>query len=221
MWKCIRGTHTWIGFLVPSQKGRLLCMLYPLILFTPFSTDSEYFVLVSLSAYIATIHHLCCTKCSLPSTFCEQFAFSISVSSSIFWYCSAMIYVIGNLKNFIFFSLVTMLSHIMNSPAWAWNEDSSTIVKKYYFYYLFQERSYLSQSPAQVKNNVPCRTQMQIGLDTWIDRSLLVTQMISIYISYELIHACLHPPRTPIPHAGLLSFLKIASVQFCTEGMNL
>ena len=46
----------------------------------------------------------------------------------------------------------------MNSPAWAWNEDSSTIVKKYYFYYLFQERSYLSQSPAQVKNIVLCRT---------------------------------------------------------------
>ena len=38
--------------------------------------------------------------------------------------------------------------------------------------------------------------------------------MISIYISYELIHACLCPPRIPIAHAGLLSFLKIASVQF-------
>ena len=33
-------------------------------------------------------------------------------------------------------------------------------------------------------------------------------QMISIYISYELIHACLHPPRTPIPHTGLLLFLR-------------
>ena len=45
-------------------------------------------------------------------------------------------------------------------------------------------------------------------------QSLLVTQMISIYISYELIHACLRPPRTPIPHAVLLSLLKITSVQF-------
>ena len=31
---------------------------------------------------------------------------------------------------------------IINSPAWAWNEDSSTILQKYYFYYLFQKRSY-------------------------------------------------------------------------------
>ena len=38
---------------------------------------------------------------------------------------------------------------------------NSNIVKKCYFYYLFQERSYLSQSPARVKNNVLCRTQMQ------------------------------------------------------------
>ena len=59
----------------------------------------------------------------------------------------------------------------MNSPAWAWNEDSSTIVKKYYFYYLFEERSYLSQSPARVKNDVPCRTQMRIGSDAWRDGS--------------------------------------------------
>ena len=51
----------------------------------------------------------------------------------------------------------------MNSPAWGWDEDSSTIVKKYYFYYLFQEGSYLSQSPARVKNNVLCRTQMRVG----------------------------------------------------------
>ena len=35
-------------------------------------------------------------------------------------------------------------------------------------------------------------------------------KMISIYISYELIHACSHPPRTPTPHASLLSFVKIA-----------
>ena len=45
-------------------------------------------------------------------------------------------------------------------------------------------------------------------------QSLIATQMISIYISYELIHACLRPPRTPIPHAVLLSLLKIASIQF-------
>ena len=44
-------------------------------------------------------------------------------------------------------------------------------------------------------------------------QSLLATQMI-IHISYELIHACLRPPRTPIAHAGLLSFLKLAPVQF-------
>ena len=44
---------------------------------------------------------------------------------------------------------------------------NSNIVKKYYFYYLFQERSYLSQSPARVKNNVLCRTQMRIGSDAW------------------------------------------------------
>ena len=30
-----------------------------------------------------------------------------------------------------------------------------------YFYYLFQERNYLSESPARVKNNVLCWTQMQ------------------------------------------------------------
>ena len=38
--------------------------------------------------------------------------------------------------------------------------------------------------------------------------------MINMYISYELIHAWLLPARTPIPHAGLISFLKIASVKF-------
>ena len=32
----------------------------------------------------------------------------------------------------------------MNSLAWAWNEESSTIVQKYYICYLFQEKSYLS-----------------------------------------------------------------------------
>ena len=58
----------------------------------------------------------------------------------------------------------------MNSPAWAWNEDSSTIVKKYYIYYLFQEGSYLGQSPTWVKNNVLCRTQMQIVSDTDADQ---------------------------------------------------
>ena len=39
----------------------------------------------------------------------------------------------------------------MNSPAWAWNEDSYTIVQKNYFYYLFQERSYPSQNAARVR----------------------------------------------------------------------
>ena len=53
-------------------------------------------------------------------------------------------------------------------------------------------------------------------------QSLLATQMISIYISYELIHACLRPPRTPIAHADLPSFSKIASVQFPSGiGINL
>ena len=94
----------------------------------------------------------------------------------------------------------------------------STIVKKYYIYYLFQEGSYLTQSPAWVKNNVLCWTQ--IGLDTWRYGSgftiaiLKASIIISIHISYELIHACLRPPRPPIAHAGLFSFLKISSVQF-------
>ena len=43
-------------------------------------------------------------------------------------------------------------------------------------------------------------------------KTCLNFKSISIYISYELIHVCLRPPRTPIPHAGLLSFLIIASV---------
>ena len=34
-------------------------------------------------------------------------------------------------------------------------------------------------------------------------------KMISIYILYELVHVCSCPPRTPTPHASLLSFLKI------------
>ena len=128
------------------------------------------------------------------------------------------------LRVFHVFSLVVMLSHsIMNSPAWASNEDSSTIVHKYYFYYLFQERSYLSQSPAQVthtiwmkqvKNNGLCRTPVRIGSDAWRTQigfcdchfQGMHFKMISIYVSYELIHARLRPPRTPIPHAGLLSF---------------
>ena len=36
-------------------------------------------------------------------------------------------------------------------------------------------------------------------------------KMISIYISYELIHLCSRPPRTPTPQTSLLSFLKVAS----------
>ena len=94
----------------------------------------------------------------------------------------------------------------------------------------------------RVKNNVMWSTRVRIGLDAWRARVrfcdchfqgitckkkpkqnsisdtstkiCLHFKMISIYISYELIHACLRPPRTPIPYAGLLSFLKLASVQF-------
>ena len=92
---------------------------------------------------------------------------------------------------------------------------------------LIQERSYLSQSRAQVKNNVLCRAQMQIGhLERRVrfydchfqgvtyQQSLLVTQMISIYISYERIHVCFRHPRTPIAHAGLLSFKNRVSPIF-------
>ena len=35
-------------------------------------------------------------------------------------------------------------------------------------------------------------------------------KIISIYILYELIHACSRPLRTPTPQASLLSFLEIA-----------
>ena len=48
---------------------------------------------------------------------------------------------------------------------------NSNIVKKYYFYYLLQERSYLSQSPTLVKHNVLCR--MRIGSDAWRGGSVL------------------------------------------------
>ena len=49
-----------------------------------------------------------------------------------------------------FFRMKSEMSHWVNASQcfpqyiWAWNEDSSTIVQKYYFYYVFQERSYLS-----------------------------------------------------------------------------
>ena len=116
----------------------------------------------------------------------------------------------------------------MNSPAWAWNEDSSNIVKKYYFYCLFEERSYLSQSPARVKNNVLCRTQMQdmrtpgeagrVLRLPFSRRHLSVilsdTNEKHLYFICELIHACLRPPRTPIPHAGLLSLLRPTKFSF-------
>ena len=39
----------------------------------------------------------------------------------------------------------------MNFPAWAWNNDLSTIVQKYYFYYLFPE-SYLSDDLTPLAN---------------------------------------------------------------------
>ena len=70
----------------------------------------------------------------------------------------------------------------MNSPAWIWSKDSSAVVKKYYFYHLIQERSYLSQSPARVKNNVLCQTQMQIGSDAWIGGSGFTRQHLSSVI---------------------------------------
>ena len=100
---------------------------------------------------------------SIGNTFycCFYNTYSVSSSILILWckggggvafgssYCNIYTYVIGH-----FFWLQCSHTAIMSSPAWAWNEDSSTIVKKYYFYYLFQKRSYLSQSPARVKNNV-------------------------------------------------------------------
>ena len=49
-----------------------------------------------------------------------------------------------------FFRMKSEMSHWVNASQcfpqyiWAWNEDSSTVVQKYYFYYVFQERSYLS-----------------------------------------------------------------------------
>lgn len=57
MLRCISATQTSIDFLVPRQKkrGRLLCMLFPLIIFTRFRSDSED---CSPSAWIQTIHHL-------------------------------------------------------------------------------------------------------------------------------------------------------------------
>ena len=91
----------------------------------------------------------------------------------------------------------------------------------------------------QVKNSILCQTGVQIRSDTWREQvgfcdchfqglmckkiyTYIITstkiclhfKMISIYISYELIHACSHPPRTPTPRASLLSFLKIASFEW-------
>ena len=55
---------------------------------------------------------------------------------------------------------------------------------------------------------VMCKKSNQILISDTSTKICLHFKMISIYISYELIHACFCPPRTPIPHAGLLSFLK-------------
>ena len=56
---------------------------------------------------------------------------------------------------------------------------------------------------------VMCEKKVTIISDTSA-KICLHFKMMSIYISYELIHAFSCPPRTPTPPASLLSFLKTA-----------
>ena len=102
-----------------------------------------------------------------------------------------------------------VISSLSTQHTWKciFHGHSSTVVKQIYTPFGRVTWQIFTES-----TGITCQQSLVTTHLLGLVQSLLATQIISIYISYELIHACLRPPWTPIPHSVLFSLLKIASV---------